>query len=72
MNFPGAEDYEPGCDPARDLSPREQVEYWKARARLAEERAYSPTDESAVADGNLQRVADLEDGDDADWWKREQ
>lgn len=60
-DFPGAEDYEEGCDPARDLSQRAQAAYWKARACLAEECAF----------GNLQRVADLEDGDSADWWKRE-
>lgn len=59
--FPGSEDYEPGCDPARDLSPAEQIAYWKARACLAEECAF----------GNLQRVVELED-DDADWWKREE
>jgi hypothetical protein len=57
-DFPGAEDYEKGCDPVRELTLREQIEYWKARARLAEQCAY----------GNLERVAELE-ADDADWWK---
>jgi len=61
-DFPGSEDYEEGSDPVRDLTLLEQIEYWKARARLAEECAYA----------NLERVAEIEDSDDdADWWKGE-
>lgn len=61
MSFPGEEDYEEGCDPVRDLTLLEQIEYWKARARLVEECAYQ----------NLQRVSEVEDLDDADWWKED-
>jgi hypothetical protein len=57
-DFLGSEDYEEGCDPVRDLTLFEQIEYWKARARLAEQCAYE----------NLKRVAE-NDLDDADWWK---
>jgi hypothetical protein len=58
--FPGAEDYEPNSDPVRELTLLEQIEYWKARARLAEQCAYA----------NLERVREIEaDHDDGDWWK---
>lgn len=61
---PGSEDYAPGCSPVRDLTLLEQIDYWKARARLAEECAYA----------NLERVVEQENGgvgeDSADWWKR--
>lgn len=60
--FPGSEDYAPGCSPVRDLTLLEQIDYWKARAELAERCAYA----------NLERVVEQENGaDDADWWKRE-
>jgi hypothetical protein len=59
--FPGSEDYEPESSPVRELTLLEQIEYWKARARLAEECAHA----------NLERVADIEDVDPADFWKRE-
>lgn len=59
MNFPGSEDYDPGQSPVRDLTLLEQIAYWMARARLAEECGYA----------NLERVAEQDD-DDADWWKR--
>jgi hypothetical protein len=59
--FLGSEDYEEGCDPVRDLTLLEQIEYWKARAWLAERCAY----------GNLERIRELEDAGDADWWKDE-
>jgi hypothetical protein len=60
MIFPGSEDYEPGCSPARELTLLEQIAYWQARARLAEECAYA----------NLERAGEIEE-DDADWWKGE-
>lgn len=70
-DFPGSEDYDEGCDPVRELTLMEQIAYWKARARLFEELAYSnsPQDESAVAD--LERVTEIDDDDPGDWWKRE-
>lgn len=58
-DFPGSEDYEEGCDPVRDLTLLEQIEYWKARAQLAEQCAYA----------NLERVVEQE-SDPADYWKR--
>lgn len=57
--FPGAEDYEEGFSPVRDLALLEQVNYWKARAKVAEESAHA----------DLERVAEIEDEDLADWWK---
>jgi hypothetical protein len=39
-DFPGSEDYEDGSDPVRDLTLPEQIEYWKARSRLAEQLAH--------------------------------
>lgn len=59
-DFPGSEDYEEGCDPVRDLTLLEQIDYWKARAHLAETCAYA----------NLERVSEIEDDDPADFWKR--
>jgi hypothetical protein len=59
MIFPGSEDYEPGCSPVRELTLLEQIAYWQARARLAEECAYA----------NLERVAESESDDPADYWK---
>jgi hypothetical protein len=62
--FPGSEDYEEGSSPVRDLTLLEQIEYWKTRARLAEECAYAnPARDEPV------RTADLEAADSADWWK---
>jgi hypothetical protein len=58
-DFPGSEDYEEGCDPVRELTLLEQIAYWKARARLAEQCAYA----------NLERVREAENDADADWWK---
>ena len=62
-DFPGSEDYEEGCDPVRELTLLEQIEYWKARAHMAE---------AAVATA-VERVSELEDDgqDDGDWWKGE-
>jgi hypothetical protein len=57
--FPGCEDYEEGASPVRDLTFLEQIAYWKARARLAEQCAYA----------NLERVAEQESDDPADSWK---
>ena len=59
-DFPGHEDYETGRSPVRDLELLDQVKYWKARARLAEECAHE----------NLQRVHEIEeDHENGDWWK---
>ncbi|HWM26590.1 MAG TPA: hypothetical protein VNP98_17365 [Chthoniobacterales bacterium] len=59
--FPGSEDYEDGCSPVRELTLIEQIEYWKVRARLAEECGYA----------NLERIAEVETDDPADFWKRD-
>lgn len=55
-DFPGSEDYEEGCDPVRDLTLLEQIEYWKARAKAGELLAHQR--------GELTQLAD-----DADAWK---
>jgi hypothetical protein len=58
--FPGSEDYEDGASPVRELTLLEQIAYWQARARLAEQCAYA----------NLERVVERESDDPADFWKR--
>lgn len=60
-DFPGSEDYEPGQSPVRELTLLEQIAYWMARARLAEECAHA----------NLERIAEIESDDPADYWKNE-
>lgn len=59
--FPGSEDYEEGCDPVRDLTLMEQIEFWKTRARLAEGLAQKYRE-------LVQVEWDIEP-DAADWWK---
>ena len=56
VDFPGSEDYEEGCDPVRDLTLLEQIEYWRERAKCAERLAHQRGELTAEAD-------------DADWWK---
>jgi hypothetical protein len=60
--FPGSEDYEPGQSPVRELTLIEQINYWMERAFKAEQ---------AVAE-RPELVADVEDDDPADFWKREE
>jgi hypothetical protein len=62
MSFPNEEDYEEGNSPVRDLTLVEQINYWKARAKLAERTAHE----------NLERMHELEEQcarDPADFWK---
>jgi hypothetical protein len=63
-DFPGSEDYEEGCDPVRDLTLLEQVEYWKTRARLSEQMWWKIDELDAVLE-----ELDSSDRDSADWWK---
>lgn len=62
--FPGAEDYEAGCSPVRELTLLEQIEYWKQRSELAETLAHKYRELVQVLD-----VVEMADG--ADWWKDE-
>ena len=55
-DFPGSEDYEPGCSPVRELTLLEQIAYWKARARLAEECAYGISSAWARSSPTMRRT----------------
>lgn len=69
-DFPGSEDYDEGCSPVRDLTLLEQIEYWQARARVAEEALFAECDEfvGAVLEELDGEIA-ANDRDPADWWK---
>lgn len=60
--FPGSEDYEKERDPVAELTLLEQIEYWKSRARLAEELVHKYR-ESFVLEAE-------KEPDAADWWKK--
>lgn len=62
--FPGSEDYEEGCDPVRELTLLEQIQYWKTRSRIAEELAHKYRELDQV-----ESEAAAADRDAADWWK---
>jgi hypothetical protein len=68
MNFPGSDDYAPGCSPVRDLTLLEQIDYWKARAHAAEAAAWDSQNKLVSACEVILDAAADEDAA-ADWWK---
>jgi hypothetical protein len=65
--FPGSEDYEDGCDPVRELTLLEQIEYWKRRAFEFEKLAH---ERGELTHGDPPSRCYGAAGDPADFWKR--